>query len=97
MRRRIARDMAVGVLFMAAAPSSALAVGKATLTVTADDKSRVYGDANPSFTASYAGFQNGEGLATSGVSGAPDLTTSATATSASLDKRPAQLIKPTSE
>ena len=26
--------------------------------MTADDKSRTYGDANPSFTASYTGFKN---------------------------------------
>jgi hypothetical protein len=33
-----------------------LEITKATLTVTADDKSRTYGTANPTFTASYAGF-----------------------------------------
>ena len=59
-----------------------LTVTKATLTVTADDKSRIYGDANPAFTASYSGFKNGETLATSGVTGSPSLTTTATATSA---------------
>src|SRR5919201_521662 len=58
-----------------------LTVTPATLTVTADDKSREYGDANPSFTAGYAGFKNGETLATSGVTGSPSLTTAATATS----------------
>ncbi len=54
---------------------------KATLTVTADNKSREYGDPNPAFTASYSGFKNGETLATSGVTGSPGLTTTATATS----------------
>ena len=29
-------------------------------------QSRVYGDANPTFTASYSGFKNGETLATLG-------------------------------
>jgi MBG domain-containing protein/Big-like domain-containing protein len=58
-----------------------LAVTKATLTVTADNKTRVYGDPNPAFTASYSGFKNGETLATSGVTGSPSLTTTATATS----------------
>src|SRR5205814_871403 len=58
-----------------------LTVTKASLTVTADNKSRVYGDANPSFTASYSGFKNGETLATSGVTGSPSLATTATATS----------------
>ena len=37
-----------------------LTVGKATLTVTADDKSKTYGDANPAFTFSYSGFINSE-------------------------------------
>src|SRR5439155_2461988 len=61
--------------------SSALSqtVNKAILTVTADNQSRLYGDANSTFTASYSGFKNGETLATSGVTGAPSLTTSATA------------------
>src|SRR5207247_854434 len=59
-----------------------LTVNKATLTVTADNTSRGYGDANPAFTASFAGFKNGETLATSGVTGSPSLTTTATSTSA---------------
>lgn len=58
-----------------------LTVTKATLTVAADNKSRAYGAANPSFTASYSGFKNGETLATSGVMGTPSLTTAATPTS----------------
>ena len=33
-----------------------LAVTPVTLTVTADDKSKVYGAANPTFTASYSGW-----------------------------------------
>lgn len=53
------------------------AISPAMLTVTADDKSRTYGDANPQFTASYSGFKNGEILATSGVTGKPGLTSSA--------------------
>src|SRR5207245_1706690 len=57
-------------------------VNKALLTVTADNKSREYGDANPVFTASYGGFKNGETLATSGVTGSPSLTTGVTETSA---------------
>src|SRR5205823_2488042 len=61
--------------------NGALVVNKATLTVTANNQTRFYGDANPTLTASYAGFKNGETLATSGVSGSPSLTTTATATS----------------
>jgi hypothetical protein len=61
--------------------AGALTVTKATLTVTADNASRFYGVENPTFTASYSGFQNGEILATSEVTGAPGLTTTATASS----------------
>ncbi len=56
-------------------------VNKAPLTVTADNFSRAFGAANPTFTASYSGFVNSEVLGTSGVSGAPSLTTTATPTS----------------
>src|SRR5437899_5795044 len=59
-----------------------LTITKATLTVTADNKTREYGNPNPAFTASYSGFKNAETLATSGVTGSPSLTTGATATSA---------------
>ncbi|MDX2036629.1 MAG: Ig-like domain repeat protein [Isosphaeraceae bacterium] len=52
-------------------------VAKAMLTVTADDASRTYGATNPTFTASYTGFVNGETLGTSGVTGSPSLTTAA--------------------
>src|SRR5439155_826588 len=58
-----------------------LTVTKATLTVTANDTNRVYGAANPVFTASYSGFVNGETLGTSGVTGSPSLTTTATPSS----------------
>ncbi|MFO1475215.1 MAG: YDG domain-containing protein [Verrucomicrobiota bacterium] len=51
-----------------------------TLTVSATDTARTYGLPNPQFTASYAGFASGD---TSGVlSGSPDLSTTATQTSA---------------
>lgn len=35
-------------------------ITKASLTITADDKSKVYGDANPELTATYSGFVNDE-------------------------------------
>src|SRR5438128_12630453 len=57
-------------------------VNQASLTVTADNTARGYRDANPAFNASYSGLKNGETLATSGVTGSPSLTTTATATSA---------------
>ena len=56
--------------------ANGLDVTQRTLTVTADNTSRGYGDGNPAFTASYSGFKNGETLATSGVTGSPSLTTS---------------------
>lgn len=37
-----------------------LSIGKALVTVTANDASRLYGGANPAFSASYAGFINGD-------------------------------------
>jgi len=37
-----------------------LTVKKAELIVTAEDKNKVYGDPNPSFTLSYSGFKNGD-------------------------------------
>ncbi|WP_435009178.1 autotransporter-associated beta strand repeat-containing protein [Tundrisphaera lichenicola] len=54
------------------------AVNKATLTVTANNQSKLYGAAVPSLTASYSGFKNGQTLGTSGVTGSPSLTTTAT-------------------
>jgi hypothetical protein len=50
-----------------------LSINKAELTVTADDKSKTYGEANPAFTLSYTGFVNGDD--------ASDLTTAPTASS----------------
>jgi len=61
--------------------NGSLSITKATLTVTANDTSRVYGSPNPTFTASYSGFKNGETLPTSGVTGSPNLTTTATPSS----------------
>ncbi|TAK93698.1 MAG: Ig-like domain repeat protein [Verrucomicrobia bacterium] len=56
-----------------------LTIGKATLTVTADDQARVYGAPNPAFTATYSGFVNGENASV--LSGGPDLNSTATTTS----------------
>ncbi|TVZ57378.1 putative secreted protein (Por secretion system target) [Lutibacter sp. Hel_I_33_5] len=40
-----------------------LSISKATITATADDKSREYGDANPAFTIAYSGFKNSDTFA----------------------------------
>ena len=53
-----------------------LTVGPATLTVSADNKSRIYGATNPLFTVSYSGFMNND--AATVLSGAPVLSTTAT-------------------
>jgi filamentous hemagglutinin family protein len=37
-----------------------LTITKAPLTITANDANRIYGDSNPTFTASYSGFKNGD-------------------------------------
>ena len=46
--------------------------------MTADNKTRAAGQANPTLTASYAGFVGGETLATSGITGSPALSTTTT-------------------
>ncbi len=53
-----------------------ITVSKKTLTVTANDKTKVYGAANPTLTASISGLVNGDTAAV--VSGAPVLSTTAT-------------------
>jgi len=57
-----------------------LTIGKAHLSVVADNQGRLYGDANPTLTAQLSGFKNGENLGSSGVSGTPALSTTAVAT-----------------
>src|SRR5262249_8777384 len=61
--------------------NGSLTINPATLTVTADNQSRVYGAANPGLTATYSGFVNEETSGTSGVQGQPALSTTATPTS----------------
>jgi len=66
--------------YTAAAPVSVtFAVGQASLTVTANNASKMYGAANPGFTPSYSGFANGDTAAV--LTGSPSLTTTATAAS----------------
>jgi hypothetical protein len=59
--------------------SGTLSVTKAVLAITANNQSRPYGSANPSFTIAYAGFVNGD---TASSIAPPMASTSATATSA---------------
>jgi hypothetical protein len=46
--------------YAAATKTAILTINKAALTATANNKSRVYNTANPTFTISYIGFVNGE-------------------------------------
>src|SRR5262249_12807298 len=56
-------------------------VTRAHLTVSADNQTRLYGQGNPAFTAPVTGFVTGETLSSSGVSGAADIGSSASAAS----------------
>ncbi|MFM7839457.1 MAG: MBG domain-containing protein, partial [Chitinophagaceae bacterium] len=58
-----------------------LTIDKAPLRVTADNKTRGYGSPDPVFTATYTGFVNGQTYNTSGIKGAPMLSTTADALS----------------
>jgi hypothetical protein len=46
--------------------TGSLTIGKAPLSVTADDKLKVYGATDPAFTVTYSGFVNGDTSATLG-------------------------------
>jgi GH35 family endo-1,4-beta-xylanase len=59
--------------FAGSTATGTLHVNKATLTVTADGQSMIYGGTMPTLTASYAGFVNGDTAAV--LSGSPDLST----------------------
>ena len=65
----------------ASSDATSFTIDKAVVTVTGDDKTKTYGDSNPSFTASYDGFVHSETLATSGITGTPSLSTLADASS----------------
>ena len=52
-------------------------VTKTSLTVTANNKSRAYGEANPTLDATITGFVNGETLGTSDVTGLASCSTTA--------------------
>jgi len=60
--------------------TAAFTVGKAMLTVTAQNATRAYGAANPSFTYSIGGFVNGDSQAV--VSGTPVISSAAAISSA---------------
>src|SRR5207248_10928058 len=49
---------------------ASLTISKASLTVKADDASRLYGAANPNFTGTITGIQNGDAITASYTSAA---------------------------
>jgi len=59
--------------------NGAVTINKKNLTVTADNKSRFYGDNNPALTVSYSGWVNSESATV--LNTAPTATTSATSAS----------------
>jgi hypothetical protein len=61
--------------------SGVVTVVPANLTVTANNLTRAFGTPNPTLTTTITGFVNGQTLATSGVTGQPLCTTTATITS----------------
>ncbi|MBU3586206.1 MBG domain-containing protein, partial [Polynucleobacter sp. AM-26B4] len=52
-----------------------LTINKATLTVTADNQTRVYGDSNPTLTYGITGYVNSENATLAGITGTPSITT----------------------
>jgi len=76
----VAADQGGSALY-AAAPEQLrqITVAKAPLSVTADNQGRPFNTANPTLTASYSGFVNGDGAGA--LSGAPALATGATQSS----------------
>ncbi|MGM0944682.1 MAG: MBG domain-containing protein, partial [Bacteroidota bacterium] len=57
--------------------NGALTVGKKAVTITADDKSKTYGEENPALTFTYTGLTNGD----TKVASEPSIATAATASS----------------
>ena len=69
-----------GANYTTASRSVSIVISPAALTVSADNASKVYGQALPSFTATGTGFVNGDSM--SSLGGALAFATAATATSA---------------
>jgi len=76
----VAATQAGNSTYAAATPvDEAFSANPAPLSITADEQSKVYGEALPTFTAHYDGFVNGDTAAN--LATLPSLTTMATATS----------------
>ena len=78
----VTASQAGSTAWLAAAPvTQVFSIGQSQLLVTAYSVTKVVKAANPSLTATIGGFVNAETLATSGVSGTPACSTTATAAS----------------
>jgi trimeric autotransporter adhesin len=73
-------SMAGDYVLASSSASTTASITPATLTVSADNKSRPFGQPNPPLTASYSGFGTGDN--TNVLSGTPSLSTSADTNSA---------------
>ena len=71
-----------------------LTVTPAALTITADDKSKVYGAALPALTASYSGFVNGDTVASLDTPVSLSTTATAAVMLAPIQLRPVGLRMP---
>jgi hypothetical protein len=67
--------------YTTATATTTLTVNKAALTVRADNKTKVYGEANPALTCTITGFVNAENATTAGVTGVASVTCPATTAS----------------
>jgi Ca2+-binding RTX toxin-like protein len=72
-------DLAADTNYTLSFVGNNLSITPATLTITADDKSKLYGEPNPPLTASYSGFVNGDTVAS--LTTPATLSTTATQTS----------------
>ena len=76
----ITASQAGNTTYSAAAPvTKTLTVLPATLTITANNQSKVYGTANPTLTVNYSGFVNGDGITS--LATLPLITSTATTSS----------------
>lgn len=60
------------------ATTTSWTVTKASLTVSANNANKYYGDTNPSLSATITGFVNGQTLSNAGITGSASLSTAAT-------------------
>jgi beta-glucanase (GH16 family) len=75
----IQATQAAAIGYNAGTASAMLTINKSSLTITANNQTKIYNSANPDLTISYSGFVNGE--SSSVLTSAPTVSTTATQTS----------------